>query len=111
MPIAERDQILPRQPRNRFGGTFPSQGVGMIAEKRVAQNIASDRGELLLVFLDPGELHFPFPLNRSLGESRVQENVGEQFDPEVKIRLGDVNRDAKTVVARVAANAAANGLD
>src|SRR4051812_9556339 len=83
----------------------------MIAKKCRAQNIASDRRELLLVLLDARQLYLAFALNRGFRETRVQQDVGEKFDPEMKIGLGDVDGDAQTVVPGIASYAAADGLD
>ena len=50
----------------------------MLPKERLAHDIARDRRELLLVFLDSGKLHFLFARDRFLRHGRVQQNIGEQ---------------------------------
>ncbi len=91
--------------------TFRAQGVGMAPEKCFAQDVSSDGGELFLFVLDAGELNFFFPRDRGLGHGGIQENVREQLACESEIGLGDIERDVEAVVARVAAEIAADRFD
>ena len=47
----------------------------MLAEKCLAQKIARDRGELLFLVADAGELHFLFPRDGFLRHGRMQQDV------------------------------------
>ena len=109
--IAEIEQIFLGQLRDRFHRAFAAERIGMLAEKRLAQNIARDGRQLLFVFLDPGELNFLFARDRFLRHRRVEQDIGEQLRAQFQIGLSDIERDAETVVAGVAADAAADGLD
>ena len=111
IPVAELDQIPLAQFRDRLHGALAAERVGVPEEKRLAQNIPGDGRQLLFVFLDPGELNFLFARDRFLRHHRVEQNIGKQLRAQFEIRLRNIERDAEAIVAGVAANAAADGLD
>ena len=72
----------------------------MLAEERVAQNIAGDSRQLLFLFLDPGELNLFFTSDRFLRHRRIQQDIGENISAQFQVGLGEVERNAERVVAR-----------
>ena len=71
----------------------------MLLKKRLSHDVARDRGQLLLLLFDPGELDFFFARDRLLRHGRVEQNIGEQIHAEFQIGLRDIDRHAETVVA------------
>ena len=89
--IAKFEQIFLRQMSRPIpANPLPRKRVGMLREKRFAQNIARDRRQLLLVFLDSGELNFLFARDRFLRHRRVEQNIGEQFRAEFADRAASL---------------------
>ena len=70
----------------------------MTNEQCFAQNIARHRGRLLFFLLDAGNLNLFFARNRALRHGGVKQNIGEKVDCKFQVRLGNVHRNAKTVI-------------
>ena len=100
--ITKFKQLFLGQFLHRLGRTIGAKRVGMMIEKRLAQNIAGDRRGLFLFLFDPGDLDFLFARDDFLGHGRVEQNIGEQFDSEFQVGFGDIERNTETVVAGVA---------
>src|SRR3954462_10799126 len=83
----------------------------MIAEKSLPQDIPSDGGQLLFVFLDSGELDLPFAFDRRVGHRRIQENVSQNLNAETQIGLRHVKSDAEAIVPGIARDSATNRFD
>ena len=109
--VSERDQIFLVQVLHRFRRTVRAQGVRVIGEQRLPQNIARDRGQLFFFLFNSRHLNLFFARDRLLRERRVQQNIAEQFDTGFQVRLHHVNADAHAVVARVARDRSADGFD
>ncbi len=109
--IAKGEQILLRELRDGLGRSLRPQRVGMLAEKRAAQNVACDGRELFFLVANAGELHFFFPCDGLFGHRRVEQNIAEQLRPESQIGLCDVERNAEAVIARIASQVAPDRFD
>ena len=67
--------------------------------------------QVVLLVADGGQLDLAFALERRGGEGGVQQHVGQQVQPGLEIAAQDFGVDAEAVVAAVAVDAAADGLD
>ena len=59
--ITKLEQILLRQTLHRIDRAVAAQGVRMVVEKRLAQNVARDGGQLFVFLLDARDLDLLFP--------------------------------------------------
>ncbi len=87
------------------------QTVAVVAEQRAAHGQAGALEQIVLARADAGDLDFLFALQFVGGKTRIQHDVGEQIQSGRKIRAQHLGVHAKTVVAAVAVQVAADGFD
>ncbi len=87
------------------------EAVAGSAEQLAAHGQGGALEQVILLRADAGQLHLALALQRRGGEGRVQEHVGQQVQARGEIRAEDFGVDAEAVVAAVAVDAAADGLD
>src|SRR5438105_17165 len=78
--------------------------VADFAEERATGGFESALKQLILLVANGGQLDFAFAFELSRGESWVEQNVGQQVEPESEIAAQYFGIDAKAVVAAVAVN-------
>ena len=87
------------------------EAVAALAEQRAAHGQGGALEQVVLLRADAGQLDLALALQRRGGEGRVQQHVGQQVQARGEIAAQDFGVDAEAVVAAVAVNAAADGLD
>ena len=109
--IAKFEQIFLREPLNRFDGTVCAQGVRMFRKERLPHDIARHGRQLLFLLLNSGNLDFFFSRNRFFRHGCVEQNVRKQFNTQLHIGLGDIDRNIEAIVASIARHGAADRFD
>ena len=83
----------------------------MLSKERRAQEIARHARHVLVLGLYGCDLHEFLAFDDLLGQRGVEQDIGQQFESEIEVRLHHFQRNAETVVARFAADAAAHRFD
>src|ERR1051326_6980 len=87
------------------------QTVTGLAEEGAAHGFGGALKQLVSLRPDRGQLDLAFAFEGRSGKSRMEQNVGEQGEPDREITAQDFGVDAETIVAAVAVQAPAHRLD
>ena len=61
----------------------------MLRKQRLSHDVASDRGQLLFLLLDRGDLDFFFARDRFFRKRGIEQHIRKQVHPQFHIRLHD----------------------
>ena len=83
----------------------------MVPEYGPAHGMARDRGDLLVLGRDRGNLVFLFAGDFLFGESCVDQHVGQNVHAEPQVRFHHLDRNTEAVVSGIGADLPAHGFD
>ena len=109
--VAEGEQLGAGQSLDRFRGAVRAQPVRMVPEHGTAHGVARDRGDLFVLRFDRGNLVFLLAGDFLLGESRMDQHVGQNVHAEPQVGFHHLDRNTEAVVPGVGADLSAHRFD